>query len=177
MQETVEQYKARILGYIRGKDPLRVQRATAAKIARLIRGVPRGRLLRRPAPGKWSVGEILAHLAESELVDGYRIRMILAASGGPIQAFDQNDWARAGKYARRDPRRSLELFRALRDANLALLGTLSGSEWRRFGIHEERGRETIRDVVRMFAGHDVNHLLQIERMLRPGRGRAVPRRA
>jgi DinB superfamily len=172
MRETIAEYKQRLRSYVRGKDPLRVLRATAGRVARLIRGAPRGRLLRRPAPGKWSVGEILAHLAEVEWVHGYRIRAILAASGTRIQAFDQDDWARAGKYARRDPRGSLKLFGALRDANLALLGTLRPGEWRRFGMHEERGRETVRDVARLLAGHDVNHLLQIERILGRGRGSA-----
>jgi DinB superfamily len=170
MRETFAQYKQRLRGYVRGKNPLRVQRATAGRIARLLRGVPRGRLLRRPAPGKWSVGEILAHLAEVEWVHGYRIRTILAASGARIQAFDQDDWARAGKYARRDPRRSFELFRALREANLGLLRGLGPAEWRRFGMHEERGRETIGDLARLLAGHDVNHLRQIERILGRGPG-------
>jgi DinB superfamily len=175
MPETAEQYKRRIQGYVRGRDPLRVQRATAEKIERLIRGVPRARLLRRPAPKKWSAGEILAHLAEVEWVGGYRIRMMLASNGTRIQAFDQDEWARAGKYARRDPRRSLDLFRALREANLELLRALGPGEWRQFGIHEERGKETIRDVVGLYAGHDLNHLQQIERILQAGR-KGRPRR-
>ncbi len=176
MPETPEQYKRRIQGYVRGKDVLRLQQGTAGRIERLIREVPLARLRRRPAPGKWSVGEIIAHLAETEWVGGYRLRMMLASNGTRIQAFDQDDWARAGKYARRDPRRSLQLFRALRTANLALLRTLAPREWRRFGIHEERGKETIQEVVRLYAGHDVNHLRQIERILQTKRQSGARRR-
>jgi hypothetical protein len=127
MQETVQEYRNRMLGYVAGKNPLKVQTETPKKLLRLIRGVARAKLLKPPAPGKWSVGEILAHLAETELVGGYRIRMILGAPGTPIQAFDQDKWAGAGHYATRDPRRSLEQFRAFREANLELLKSLKCS--------------------------------------------------
>ena len=165
MQESPQQYTQRILGYVGGENPLKVQQGTAAKLTRLIRGVPPKRLRQRPAPEKWSVGEILAHLAEVELVAGFRIRMMLGANGTPIQAFDQDVWAREGNYARRDPRASLELFRALRAANLALLSSLRPEQWENYGIHAERGKETVAHTARLFAGHDINHLRQIEGIL------------
>ncbi len=166
MQETPQQYTRRILSYIRGQSPLRVQQATPKKIERLIGPLNRLQLRKRPAPGKWSIGEILAHLAETELVGGYRIRMILSKNGTPIQAFDQNVWARNSNYARQDPRRSLEVFRTLRASNLALLKSLPGKKWNCYGIHAERGKESIARVAQMFAGHDINHLQQIERIAR-----------
>ena len=166
MQETPQQYTRRILSYIRGQSPLRVQQATPEKIERLIRPLNRLQLRKRPAPGKWSIGEILAHLAETELVGGYRIRMILSKNGTPIQAFDQNVWARNSNYARQDPRRSLEVFRTLRASNLALLKSLPKGKWNCYGIHAERGKESIGRVAQMFAGHDINHLQQIERIAR-----------
>ena len=166
MQETPQQYTRRILSYIRGQSPLRVQQATPKKIERLIRPLNRLQLRKRPAPGKWSIGEILAHLAETELVGGYRIRMILSKNGMPIQAFDQNVWARNSNYARQDPRRSLEVFRTLRTSNLALLKSLPRKKWNCYGIHAERGKESIARVAQMFAGHDINHLRQIERIAR-----------
>ncbi len=165
MRETPKQYTKRILGYVEGQHPIEVQAATPGKLERLVKGVSRKRLAKRPAPGKWSVAEILAHLAESEIVGGYRIRMILGANGTPIQAFDQDDWAEAGKYARRNPAESLALFRTLRKANLALLGSLSPAQWKQYGMHSERGKETVEKITRMFAGHDLNHLGQIERIL------------
>ena len=98
----------------RGQDPLKVEAGTAKKLERLIKGVPASRLRKRPAPGKWSVAEILAHLADSEVVRGWRMRQILGAPGTPIQAYDQDAWAMAGRYEKRDPRISVELFRAPR---------------------------------------------------------------
>ena len=84
MNETPQQYTQRVLGYMVGKQPLGVQAATAKKLARLIKGVPTARLRKRPAPGKWSVAEILAHLADAEIVGGFRMRLILGAPGTPI---------------------------------------------------------------------------------------------
>lgn len=165
MQETVQEYKKRILGYVAGQKPLKVQSETAKKLEKLLRGVPRGRLVRRPEPAKWCVAEIVAHLAETELVGGYRIRTILGAPGTPIQAFDQDKWAVAGKYSKRPPKDSLALFRALREANLSLLKSLNPEQWEHFGIHSERGEESVETIVEMFAGHDINHLSQIEKIL------------
>jgi hypothetical protein len=120
----------------------------------------------RPAPQKWSVGEILAHLADAEVVTGWRIRQILGAPGTSIQAFDQDAWAASGHYGERDPGRSLTQFRALRDVNLEVLTYLTPEQWQHYGMHAERGRETIEHIVRMLAGHDVNHTRQIESILR-----------
>jgi predicted metal-dependent hydrolase len=65
---------------------------------------------------------------------------------------------------------SLATFRALRHGNLALLRSLSSAQWDRcHGVHDKRGRQSIREFVRMEAAHDLNHLLQIERLLRGGR--------
>jgi DinB superfamily len=165
MPETAEQYKQRLFSYVDASEALRSQAAAPKKLAQLIRGVPRRRLMKPPAPGKWSIGEILAHLAECELVIGYRIRKILEENGTPIQAFDQDKWASAGNYAARDPRASLELFAALRKANLSLVKSLKPAQWKQFGLHAERGAEDIARIVHMDAGHDINHIKQIERIL------------
>ena len=164
MKETVKQYIHRIRGYVAGKDPLRVQAATPGRIRKLVRRLPASRLKRRPAPGKWSIAEILAHLADTEVVGGNRIRMILGAPGTPIQAFDQDDWAAAMRYREQDARTSLEAFCVLRERNLALLRSLSPRQWKQYGMHQERGKETVARVAEMFAGHDLNHLKQIERL-------------
>ena len=167
MQETIEQYKQRIMGYLGDQEPLRIQASTPKKIAKLIKGVPRAKLGKRPAPGKWSVTEILAHLSDAELVGGYRMRTILGAPGGPIAAFDQDKWADAESYSKWDPHTSLEVYRTLREANLRLLKLLKPEQWKHFGMHSERGEESIERIVKMFAGHDLNHLSQIEAILAP----------
>jgi DinB superfamily len=165
VKETVQQYTQRINGYAEGKQPLAVQASTAKKLERLIKGVSTAKLRKRPAPEKWSVSEILAHLADAEIVCSFRMRLILGAPGTPIAAFDQDAWVVSGHYKLRDPRKSLEQFRILREANLALLKSLTPEQWKHFGMHAERGQESIAHIVRMFAGHDINHLLQVERIL------------
>ena len=167
MQETIEQYKQRIMGCLGDQKPLKVQAATASKIERLVKNVPRAKLKMRPAPGKWSVAEILAHLADTEIVCGYRMRSILGAPGMPISAFDQDKWAEAQNYAKRDPQMSLRVFRTLREVNLSLLKSLKSEQWKQFGIHAERGEESIERIAQMFAGHDINHLRQIDAILAP----------
>jgi len=167
MKETVQEYIQRIQGKIAGKDPIRTQTETAKRLTGLLkRGTP-AKLKKRPAPDKWSVVEILAHLADVEMVTGWRLRSILGSPGTPIQAFDQDAWAAAGQYAKRDPRKSLEQFRVLREANLALLKSLSPEQRKLFGLHAERGEESIERLTQMIAGHDINHLEQIESILRP----------
>ncbi|MGB6471735.1 MAG: DinB family protein [Candidatus Acidiferrales bacterium] len=171
MKETPQQYMQRIHAHVDGQkqSPLKVEAATPGKIARLIKGASAAKLRKRPAPGKWSVAEILAHLADTELVAGYRIRMILGRPGTPIQAFDQDEWAIAMNYAKRDARRALEEFRAMRETNLALLKSLRPEQWKHHGLHAERGEESVERIVRMFAGHDLNHLQQIERIVKSGK--------
>jgi DinB superfamily len=127
--------------------------------------VSTSKLRKQPSPGKWSISEILAHLADVELVVGYRLRAVLGAPGTPIQAFDQDRWAQAMGYSKSDPRKSLERFAAFRKANLDLLKSLSPAQWNHHGIHAERGQESIATIAKLSAGHDFNHLKQIERIL------------
>jgi DinB superfamily len=167
MQETAQQYIQRMLGYVGSQEPVKLQGAMPKKIERLLKGAPSSKLRKRPAPGKWSVAEILAHLADTELVSGYRVRAILGAPGTPIPAFDQDAWAATMRYEKRDPRKSFARFCALRENNLALLKSLTPEQWEYHGMHAERGKETVAHIARMMAGHDINHLGQIERILAP----------
>ena len=169
MSETAQQYTQRILANAAGQDPIKIQSATPKKLARLIKGVPTAKLRKRPAPEKWSVAEILAHLADVEIVIGWRMRSILGAPGTPVQAYDQNAWVIAGHYEKRDLRESIELHRVVREANLALLKSISPDQWKLYGQHAERGQESIEHIVRMVAGHDINHIKQIERILKPAK--------
>jgi hypothetical protein len=169
MPETAQQYTQRILSNAKGQDPVKLQAASARKLERLIAGVSSAKLRKRPASEKWSVAEILAHLADAELVIAWRMRSILGEPGVQVQAFDQNAWVAAGKYNQRDPRNSIELYSVVRKANLALLKSLTPQQWKQFGQHSERGQESIEHIANMVAGHDVNHIKQIESILRPGK--------
>ena len=155
----------RLLGYLGDRDPLDVQSTTAEELRRLIAGRSDETLTRSPAPGKWSVAQILGHLAEGEIVLGYRMRSMLAESGCAIAAYDQARWAESMRYEGIPAATSLERFAQLRAWNLAMLKDLSDEEWERFGLHSERGRESVRDTARLYAGHDLNHTMQIRRIV------------
>lgn len=165
MQETADQYRQRILSYLNGRDPIKMQAEAPAKLAKLLKGISPARARKRPAPGKWSIAEIVAHLADAELVGGYRIRAILGAPGCQVIGFDQDVWVTALHYDKRNLGKSFAQYRALREANLALVKTLTPEQWKHHGVHNERGAETIETIVRMFAGHDLNHFQQIERIV------------
>lgn len=165
MQETAQQYIQRILGYVEGQDGIKVQRTTAAKLDKLVRGLTPKQLKWRPDPGKWSIAEILAHLVDAEIVGSWRMRSVIGENGITIQPFDQDAWASAFQYAKRDAKQSLKMFRLLRENNLAMLKEIPRETWDNYGMHLERGKETIAHLVRMFAGHDTNHVLQIERIV------------
>lgn len=167
MTETPQQYTARMISNIAGQEPLKVLAATPKKIGRLLQSATPAKLKKRPLPDKWSVAEIVAHLADAEIVIGWRVRSILGAPGTPIQAFDQDAWVAAGHYAQRNPVKSLEQLRALREANLALYKSLTPEQWKLYGMHSERGQESVEHIARMHAGHDLNHIQQIERILAP----------
>jgi hypothetical protein len=162
MSETAQQYTQRILSYASGGDPLELLESAPQKLASLLAGISRQQLARREAPDKWSAGEIAAHLSDTEIAVAWRIRQILGANAIPVQAFDQNAWASTFDYAHRDVSASIELFRVLRAANVALLKSVPRKLWENFGVHQERGNESIAHMMRMMAGHDLNHLRQIE---------------
>ena len=159
------EYLTRIREYVRAKDPLNLQAQTPEILAELIAHAPPDRLTTRPGPNKWSVGEILAHLAEDEIATAWRYRQMVEHCGIELAGFDQDLWARVWDYAARVPRESLALFRLLRNANLQLLVGLTAEQWNCFGIHAERGRITITDLAVHMAGHDANHIEQIRRIL------------
>ena len=165
MSETAQQYIQRILDHVDGQDAIKVQRGTAPKLKKLIHPLTPKQLKWRPEPDKWSIAEIVAHLADVEIVASWRMRSVLGANGTPIQAFDQDAWGSVFEYQKRDARQSLEVFRVLRENNLAMLKALPRERWDNYGMHSERGKESIAHLTRMFAGHDTNHLLQVERIV------------
>ena len=177
MQETPQQYTQRILGHMEDKEPMRVQSETVKKLAKLIKPLSKKQLTTRPEPGKWSIAEILAHLVDTEIVGSWRMRLIIGSDGVPIQAFDQDVWADAFNYAKRDAKLSLETFRVLRENNLRMLNALPKNLWEHHGMHSERGKETVAHLVRMFAGHDLNHIAQVERIAKADGGKKSKRAA
>jgi hypothetical protein len=166
MNESSQQYIERILSNLEGKDALTVLKTTPKKIRQLIKGVKKKVLAKKLTPERWSVAEIIAHLAETELVLGWRYRSIAEKSGVVIQSFEQDDWAKNSQYEKSDVNEMLELFSILRKANLKFLAGLSKEKFENFGMHQERGKETIVHIRNMEAGHDINHLKQVEKILK-----------
>jgi len=169
MKETAQQYTQRILGNVSGKDALKVQKSTAKRLSKLIKPLKKKDLKRRPDTDQWSIAEILAHLADAELVAGWRLRSILTSDGTPIQPFDQDSWAATFRYDKRDANESLRTFKVLRESNLSLLKSVPESLWKNHGMHAERGKETVAHMVQLYAGHDINHVKQVEQAVNGNR--------
>jgi len=115
-------------------------------------------------PGKWSICQVLSHLSDSELVWGWRSRLILAQDRPPLTGYDQDLWAERLQYAEADPHESLSMFRTLRASNLRLIERATPSDLQRVGVHSERGEESLGHLLKLYAGHDLLHLNQIARI-------------
>ncbi len=128
--------------------------------------------LRRPEkPGKWSILDVVQHLADSELVYGYRIRMIVSHPTPDIQGFDQDLWAKELDYSKRRMADALAEFRSMREANVRLLKALGPEKLARYGNHSERGKEAVSHMLKLYAAHDLVHLKQIERITKTVSGK------
>jgi hypothetical protein len=114
---------------------------------------------KKPAPAKWSATEIVCHLADCEIVFGFRLRQTLAEDNPTIQPFDQDKWA--VQYAGIPAAQALESFSALRKWNLRLIHAALPVAAGRTMTHPERGTMTFQALVETMAGHDLNHLAQL----------------
>lgn len=162
--EHARAYVTAILGLLGEQDPLTVLRATPAALQRVIDSTPDDVLARPEAPGKWSMRHVLAHLADSDLVWGWRLRLILAQDRPPLTGYDQDRWSTRLGYADSDPRDCVAMFTILRKMNLRLLDRAAPEDLLRVGVHVERGEETLAHQLKLYAGHDILHLNQLERI-------------
>ena len=162
MSETPQQYTQRLLNNLGDMDPVETLEATMVRLEALMGTLEKKGLRRKPSPEKWTAGDILAHLAEGEIVLAYRLRKALNSSGEPIEAYDQEVWVKNSGYLQSDPDLAFSVFKALRRVNVARLKSLTPSQWEHYGIHSERGKESIALMARLLAGHDINHLRQME---------------
>jgi hypothetical protein len=161
MKETPQQYASRILDKLGSTDPIEILESTSSRLESLVSNLQN----QQSRSESWNAAEILSHLAESEIVYGYRIRKALNANGTAIEATDQEVWVKNAGYLRKDAQLALLLFKAVRKANIALLKSLTPDQLENFGIHSERGKESIAQMARMIGGHDINHLQQMEKLL------------
>jgi hypothetical protein len=161
MMPRMDPYIERILGHLGDRDPMAVLAATPARLEAAVAAIGQDGLERPWAPGKWTSREVLCHLADCEVGIGFRLRQALAEDGGVAQPFDQDAWAR--RYGPLSADAALNAFRGLRAWNLALLRGVGAADLERTYTHPERGEETVRMLRDFLAGHDLNHLGQLER--------------
>jgi hypothetical protein len=159
-------YVRAVLELLGDREPTAVLRETISALPRAIEGLSRHQLRQPERPGKWSIGQILQHLADSEIVWAWRMRLILAQDRPQLTGYDQDLWAERLHYDEADPSESLELFAMLRRVNLRLVERASPSDLKRVGVHVERGEESLEHLRRLYAGHDLLHLNQIDRVRR-----------
>lgn len=150
--------------FLEGRQPLEVIAQTPAALQALVTRANSDQLTRKPAPGKWSVSEILAHLADCELVFGFRLRQTVAEDDHTIQPFDQDKWAVG--YSKISAEQALSTFSALRDWNIKFIRAAGPAALSKKVTHPERGAMTFQTILETMGGHDVNHLKQVEGLLK-----------
>ncbi|WP_412062363.1 DinB family protein [Rubrivirga sp. IMCC45206] len=156
-------YVRHVRSLVGDHDPLELLAHAPERVARAVAGLSEDAAREVPGPGAWSVLQIVRHLADSEIVYGYRIRLIAAADRPPIPGYDQDAWADALAYHRGAVADALLDYADARRVTLALLRALPADAWDRVGLHSERGEESVRDIATLLAGHDLNHEGQIAR--------------
>jgi len=164
-KEHAAEYVAAVFRLLGDQNPLDVLERTPALLRSAVAPLSTVQVRRPEQDGKWSVLEVVQHLADSELVSGVRLRMVLAQNRASLVAYDQDVWAERLRYSQADAAHALDEFTLVRRSNLRLLRSLSNDDWARVGVHVERGEQTLADMVRLSAGHDLVHLNQIDRIL------------
>ena len=157
-------YVGGLLRLLGDTDPVVVLRGTPAALQRFLEDVPAPLVARPEAPGKWSMCEVVQHLADSELVGGFRLRVVLAHDRPPLMGYDQDLWASRLRYRDVDITDAFDQFAALRRANVRLWQGLGPADLARVGMHGERGEESLVHMRRLYAGHDLLHLQQLDRI-------------
>jgi len=157
-------YVAAVLDLLGSRDPMAVLAETPSALRRAIDGVAPADLRKPERDGKWSIAQVLRHLADSDVVWGWRLRLILSQDRPTLTGYDQDAWAVRLRYEDADPGESLQLFELLRRDNLRLIRQAEPEDLRRVGVHSERGDESLEHLRRLYAGHDLLHLRQIDRI-------------
>ena len=158
-------YVRALLDVLGDRDPTAVLSELMPWLHGRLSGLPDATVRRPEKPGKWGALEIVQHLADSDLVFGYRARMIVAEDRPPIPGYDQDRWASVFRYGEVPLASALEQLGAVRSANLAMLARLEPSQLERVGLHSERGPESLGHLLKLMAAHDLVHRRQIDRVL------------
>jgi hypothetical protein len=152
-------YQAQLLALVGDMDPAEAQAPTVATLRALLAEAG-DRAHTKPAPGEFSLVELIGHMVDAELVSFTRLRWILAQDQPPLPGYEQDDWVRVSGYADADPAQLIDLFEAVQRANLDLWRRTPAADRARFGHHAERGEESYELTFKLLAGHDLLHLEQ-----------------
>lgn len=142
------------------RDGRTVVAETCGQLSALVKRLGPDGLKRSLGPGKWTMSEVLCHLADCEVAFAFRLRQALAEPNHVIQPFDQDKWAKP--YKSLEGENALKTFTALREWNVALLKTVPADAFSKRVTHPERGEMTFQTLVESMAGHDLHHLQQME---------------
>lgn len=159
-------YVEAVLALVGDQDPMSILRETPGVLEEVVATMDPEALGVLEGENKWSVGIVLQHLADAELVWGWRLRMVLAEDRPPLTGYDQDRWVERLRYSRCDPADALQMFGVLRRSHLCLLDNIGPEDRRRVGVHAERGEESVERMIRLYAGHDLVHRRQINRIRR-----------
>ncbi len=146
------------------RDPLDVLAEQDASLRAAFARIPSPHYRSPEGEGRWSAAHVVPHLIDTELAWAFRIRQVVVEDRPLMQGFDQAKWADEFDYADEDLEESLRLLAALRQRNLRVFRALTPEQWERCGVHADRGPETLRDIARLLAGHDLRHLRQLQRI-------------
>jgi len=149
--------------FLDGRSVEVILAATPATLASFIEAIGPAKATVSPAPGKWSAAEIVCHLADCELVFAFRLRQTLAEDDHVVQPFDQDKWAAV--YPGVPANQALDVFAAMRGWNLLVLRTVMPQAATRTVTHPERGTMTFQTIIETMAGHDLNHIAQLQRIV------------
>ncbi len=147
--------------FVSDRNPVDVIEETSRRLSEIVTKLSvNSNIEWRPAPGKWNAREILCHLADCEIAFAFRLRQTLAETNHVMQPFDQEKWA--GMYGGLSARAALSAFSSLREWDLALIQNTPADQMVKKCNHPERGDMTLRTIVETMAGHDLNHLRQLD---------------
>lgn len=164
--DQAEAYIASILAALGSRDEFEVLAGTPGELRQAVAGLTREQDGTPELPGKWSVRQVVQHLADSELVGAFRFRMVLAHDAPVLSGYDQDLWAERLRYQDGDLETSLQEFTMLRTMNLRLIRQAAPADMERVMRHAERGDEPLSKMIKLYAGHDRVHLAQIQRIRR-----------
>ena len=155
----------RYLDAVAGRDPLELSSKAHKRLRHLIEGLSEKELEWSPGPGKWSIKQVLAHLADGEVINGSRLRFVAAMDRPTIVGYDQDAFIANLCVDQLSAEEWLDAFRSMRALNVALLSRLPKEAFAKVGMHSERGEESLGHMVFLYAGHDIVHERQIAALL------------